>query len=96
MMSQNLSPQGYNILAPPVNTNPFWGDGIAPPPLPGAPVFPGDEGQFYTFGHGLKVNNNIVSVETVSTTTSGDQTLPMTAAGVNTIVGNIEVLLEGI
>lgn len=51
----------------------------------------------YTFGHGLKVDptNNTVSVDAVDDF-SGDNTLPMTAAGVETIVGNIEVLLGAI
>lgn len=83
---QPLSPTGYNLGGAPFNHNPFWdfdeGGGT-----------PGTE---WEFGHGLKVQGNVVSVNTVSSTTVGDQTLPMTAAGVNTIVGNIEVLLEGI
>lgn len=46
----------------------------------------------YQFGHGLKVAGSTVSVNTVSDFT-GDNTLPMTAAGVQTTVGNIEALL---
>lgn len=49
-------------------------------------------GTSYQFGHGLKVTGNTVSVDAVSDFT-GDNTLPMTAAGVQTTVGNIEALL---
>lgn len=47
----------------------------------------------YKFGHGLTVRENIVSVKTVSDFT-GDNTLPITASGVQTTVGNIEALLS--
>lgn len=49
----------------------------------------------YRFGHGLKQDGLDVSVDAVSDF-SGDNTLPMTAAGVQNTVGNIEVLLETI
>lgn len=49
-------------------------------------------GQTYQFGHGLKLTGNSVSVDTVDDF-NGDNTLPMTAAGVETVVGNIEALL---
>jgi len=49
----------------------------------------------YCFGHGLKQDGMDVSVDAVSDF-SGDNTLPMTAAGVQTVVGNIEILLETI
>lgn len=49
----------------------------------------------YRFGHGLKQNGIDVSVDAVSDF-SGDNTLPMTAAGVQTTVGNIEALLATI
>lgn len=49
----------------------------------------------YRFGHGLKQSGLDVSVDTVSDF-SGDNTLPMTAAGVQTTVGNIESLLATI
>lgn len=48
----------------------------------------------YKFGHGLKVSEDkTVSVETTNNF-NGDNTLPMTASGVETIVGNIETLLR--
>lgn len=49
----------------------------------------------YRFGHGLKQSGLDVSVDAVSDF-SGDNTLPMTAAGVQTTVGNIEALLATI
>lgn len=55
----------------------------------------GGEGIVYRFGHGLKQDGLDVSVDAVSDF-SGDNTLPMTAAGVQTTVGNIEALLETI
>ncbi len=47
------------------------------------------------FGHGLSVRDGSVSVETAGDF-SGDNTLPATAALVQSAVGNIEVLLESI
>lgn len=52
-------------------------------------------GPAWTAGHGLKLENGIVSVDAVDDFT-GDNTLPMTAAGVQTVVGSIETLLEAI
>lgn len=49
----------------------------------------------YRFGHGLKQEGLTVSVDAVDDF-SGDNTLPMTAAGVYASVGNIEALLETI
>lgn len=49
----------------------------------------------YRFGHGLKQSGIDVSVDAVSDF-SGDNTLPMTAAGVQARVGNIEALLATI
>ena len=49
----------------------------------------------YQFGHGLKQTGNLVTVDTTDDFT-GDNTLPMTAAGVQTTVGNIEILLKTI
>lgn len=49
----------------------------------------------YKFGHGFLVQGDVVSVKTVSDFT-GDNTLPMTASGVQTTVGNIEALLSTI
>ena len=51
-----------------------------------------DGGAAYEFGHGLKQEGRTVSVDAVDDFT-GDNTLPMTAAGVQTVVGNIDVLL---
>lgn len=58
------------------------------------PVSPPD-GTAYRFGHGFKVEGDTVSVDAVSDF-DGDNTLPMTAAGVQRTVGNIEILLETI
>lgn len=55
----------------------------------------GGGGIIYKFGHGLKQDGLDVSVNAVSDF-SGDNTLPMTAAGVQTTVGNIEALLATI
>ena len=46
----------------------------------------------YGIGHGLEVQDGDLTVVTTDDF-SGDNTLPMTAAGVETVVGNIEVLL---
>lgn len=55
----------------------------------------GGGGPVYRFGHGLKQDGTHISVDSVSDF-KGDNTLPMTAAGVQTSVGNIEALLETI
>lgn len=55
----------------------------------------GGDGVVYRFGHGLKQDGLDVSVDTVSDF-KGDNTLPMTAAGVLASVGNIEALLKTI
>lgn len=52
----------------------------------------GEGGPVYQFGHGLKLTGNTVSVDAVDDF-QGDNTLPMTAAGVQVTVGNIEALL---
>ena len=52
-------------------------------------------GQTYRFGHGLKQAGNLVSVDTADGF-DGDNTLPITAAAVQTSVGNIETILETI
>lgn len=52
-------------------------------------------GIIYRFGHGLKQEGVNVSVDAVNDL-EGDNTLPMTAAGVQTIVGNIGALLATI
>ncbi len=46
----------------------------------------------YEIGHGLKVEDGKLVVNSVNDF-AGDNTLPMTAAGVQTVVGNIEALL---
>lgn len=55
----------------------------------------GGGGIAYKFGHGLKQDGLNVSVDAVSDF-SGDNTLPMTAVGVQATVGNIEALLATI
>lgn len=55
----------------------------------------GSGGIVYRFGHGLKQDGTDVSVDAVSDFL-GDNTLPMTAAGVQASVGNIEALLATI
>lgn len=55
----------------------------------------GGESASYRFGHGLRQDGPDVSVDAVSDF-SGDNTLPMTAAGVQAVVGDIEALLETI
>lgn len=55
----------------------------------------GGGGGVYRFGHGLRQEGVNVSVDAVSDF-SGDNTLPMTAAGVQASVGNIEALLATI
>lgn len=60
--------------------------------LSAVPASGGGGGMSYGIGHGLKVENGDLTVETTDGF-AGDNTLPMTAAGVETVVGNIEVLL---
>lgn len=52
-------------------------------------------GSSWGVGHGLKVVDGDLTVDTTDDFT-GDNTLPMTAAGVQATVGNIEILLETI
>lgn len=49
----------------------------------------------YTAGDNIKIENNVISVLTADEA-SEDNTRPITSAAVNSIVGNIEVLLETI
>lgn len=62
-------------------------------------LFSGDrklsEDQIYEIGHGLSLVGNKIFVDSVSDF-SGDNTLPMTAAGVQLSIGNIEALLNTI
>lgn len=60
--------------------------------LSAVPVVGGGGGLPFGVGHGLKVVEGDLTVDTVDDF-QGDNTLPMTAAGVNIIVGNIDVLL---
>lgn len=55
----------------------------------------GGGGLPFGVGHGLKVVGGDLTVNSVSDF-KGDNTLPMTAAGVDTVVGNIEALLATI
>lgn len=52
-------------------------------------------GVSYKFGHGLKIENNTVSVDTANDFT-GDNSRPVSASVVETTVGNIEILLQTI
>lgn len=60
--------------------------------LSAVPVVGGGGGLPFGVGHGLNVVEGDLTVDTVDDF-QGDNTLPMTAAGVNIIVGNIDVLL---
>ena len=51
-----------------------------------------EETETVQFGHGLKVNGTVVSVDTANDF-NGDNTLPITAAAVQESIGNIEALL---
>lgn len=55
----------------------------------------GGEGPSWGIGHGLAVKDGALTVVTTDDF-KGDNTLPMTAAGVQTTVGNIEILLQTI
>lgn len=55
----------------------------------------GGSGAAWGVGHGLKVVDGDLTVDSVNNF-SGDNTLPMTAAGVQATVGNIEALLRTI
>lgn len=55
----------------------------------------GGGGSFYEIGHGLKVEGNTLSVNSVSDF-EGDNSLPITASAVQSTVGNIEILLQTI
>lgn len=55
----------------------------------------GGDGSNWGIGHGLTVKGGDLTVVTTDDF-KGDNTLPMTAAGVQTVVGNIDVLLSTI
>lgn len=63
--------------------------------LLGAVPVPGGGGMPFGVGHGLKVVDGDLTVNAVNDF-KGDNTLPMTAAGVDLVVGNIEALLTTI
>lgn len=63
--------------------------------LLGSVPAPGGGGMSFGVGHGLKVVDGDLTVNAVNDF-KGDNTLPMTAAGVQTAVGNIEALLATI
>ena len=54
-----------------------------------------DSGTAYKFGHGLKQEGNTVSVD-MANDKNPDKTLPISAAAVDAVVGNIEVILKTI
>ncbi len=56
------------------------------------PTGGGNGGMAYQIGHGLKLEGNTLSVNAVNDF-EGDNTLPITAAAVESTVGNIEILL---
>lgn len=60
----------------------------------GVPVS-GGSGRVYRFGHGLKQDDGVISVDAADGF-DGDKTRPITAAAVETTVGNIQTLLETI
>ena len=60
----------------------------------GVPVS-GGEGPYYRFGHGLKQDGSVISVDAANDF-DGDKTRPITAAAVETTLGNIETILETI
>lgn len=63
--------------------------------LSSVPLLGGGGGPSWGIGHGLKIVDGNLSVNAVDDF-SGDNTLPMTAAGVQTTVGNIEAILATI
>lgn len=68
-------------------------NGSEEPPKEEDPSIPSES---YTFGHGLKVSDEkVVSVDSVDNF-DGDNSLPITASGVQRTVGNIETLLESV
>lgn len=81
--------QGEEVVLPTI-----WADlgYIQTGAKPGENTFPPTPGLWLGIGHGLKVVDGDLTVDTVDDF-KGDNTLPMTAAGVNVIVGNIDVLL---
>lgn len=92
LWEQELDRKGDALAYDGLNLSLMAGD----KPLSTVEVAGGGEGGIaYRFGHGLKQRGLDISVDAVSDF-SGDNTLPMTAAGVQTSVGNIEALLATI
>lgn len=56
---------------------------------------PGEGGFSYEIGHGLKVENNVLSVNSADGVEQ-DNTLPITSAAVYATVGNIGAILDTI
>ena len=84
--------KGTEIVLPTVWTSlGYIRKGAVPSGEEGTPAPPA-AGGVYEFGHGFKMEGNRISIDTVENF-QGDNTLPMTAAGVEAVVGNIEVLL---
>lgn len=91
LWEQELSKKGDSLKYDGLNLSLMSGD----KKLSTVEIAGGEGGIVYRFGHGLKQDGLNVSVDAVSDFT-GDNTLPMTAAGVQASVGNIEALLATI
>lgn len=91
LWEQELAGKGDALFYDGLNLSLMSGDR----PLSSVRVAGGGGGVVYRFGHGLRQKGLDVSVDAVSDF-SGDNTLPMTAAGVQASVGNIEALLATI
>lgn len=84
----------YNKLVAALDAGELKGDtGPAGPAGPQGP--PGESGVNWTVGHGLKLTGDELSVD-MANDTNPDRTLPVSAAAMDTTVGNIEILLRAI
>jgi len=63
---------------------------------PTGPPGPPGEGMKYEIGQGLKVNEKNELVVDTTNNVEQDNTKPITSAGVFTVVGNVEALLDTI
>lgn len=89
LWEQELSQVGSGLEYDGLNLSLMAGD----KPLSTVQIAGGEgSGPVYRFGHGLKQDGLNISVDAVSDF-DGDNTLPMTAAGVQASIGNIEALL---
>lgn len=89
LWEQELSQVGSGLEYDGLNLSLMAGD----KPLSTVQIVSGEgSGPVYRFGHGLKQDGLNISVDAVSDF-DGDNTLPMTAAGVQASIGNIEALL---